>query len=69
MVGSKGQAVFSIGTSDLRPKYMDLVAIPSSDIGATIRYDKNTKVMYYECQNGITPIYNSDETVKLYDGE
>lgn len=48
---------------------MDLVTIPSSDIGVTIRYDKNTKVMYYECQNGITPIYNSDGTVKLYDGE
>jgi len=69
VVGGKDAAVFSIGASDLRSKYMDLVAIPSSDIGATIRYDKNTKVMYYECQNGITPIYNSDGTVKLYDGE
>ena len=38
-----------------------------------VLYDKNTKVMYYIQSSGytlgITPIYNSDGTVKLYDGD
>ena len=34
----------------------------------TILVDKNTNVLYYWIQKfGITPIYNSDGTVKLYD--
>lgn len=41
--------------------------------GSVVAYDENTKVMYL-CVYGnnsmaITPIYNSDGTVKLYDGE
>lgn len=54
-------------------KYIDLVAIYIGDKGTEVLYDKNTKVMYFVKWNGyqfgITPIYNSDGTVKLYDGE
>ena len=54
-------------------KYIDLVTIYIGDRGTEVLYDKNTKVMYFVKWNnnqfGITPIYNSDGTVKLYDGE
>ena len=55
-------------------KYIDLVTIYKDDNQNTaVLYDKNTKVMYFAkwtiYQFGITPIYNSDGTVKLYDGE
>lgn len=56
-------------SSYLANKYIDLVI----KHGTEVLYDKNTKVMYFLRQNGqqfgITPIYNSDGTVKLYDGE
>ena len=60
--------------SDLGNKYIDLVTIYKDDGHNTeVLYDKNTKVMYFvrwgDYQFGITPIYNSDGTVKLYDGE
>lgn len=60
--------------SDLGNRYIDLVAIYKDDGHNTeVLYDKNTKVMYFSkwtgYQFGITPIYNSDGTVKLYDGE
>lgn len=69
------------GKGDIEPqtsyfgnKYIDLVTIYEDDvIGTEVLYDKNTKVMYFVkysgSQFGITPIYNSDGTVKLYDGE
>ena len=54
-------------------RYIDLVTIYKGDKGTEVLYDKNTKVMYFAkwtiYQFGITPIYNSDGTVKLYDGE
>ena len=55
-------------------KYIDLVTIYKNDKEHTeVLYDKNTKVMYFMLWTaerfGITPIYNSDGTVKLYDGE
>lgn len=55
-------------------KYIDLVTIyKDNNCDTEVLYDKNTKVMYFvKCsgyQFGITPIYNSDGTVKLYDGE
>ena len=55
-------------------KYIDLVTIYKDNNHYTeVLYDKNTKVMYFAkwttYQFGITPIYNSDVTVKLYDGE
>ena len=55
-------------------KYIDLVTIYKDNNHYTeVLYDKNTKVMYFAkwttYQFGITPIYNSDGTVKLYDGE
>ena len=60
--------------SDLGNKYIDLVTIYKDDNNYTeVLYDKNTKVMYFVKRSsqrfGITPIYNSDGTVKLYDGE
>ena len=61
-------------SSRLANKYIDLVTIYKDDNHNTkVLYDKNTKVMYSVIwsgyQFGITPIYNSDGTVKLYDGE
>lgn len=61
-------------SSRLANKYIDLVTIYKDDNHSTkVLYDKNTKVMYFVIwsgyQFGITPIYNSDGTVKLYDGE
>ena len=55
-------------------KYIDLVTIyKDNDNNIEVAYDKNTKVIYFlkrsAYQFGITPIYNSDGTVKLYDGE
>lgn len=60
--------------SRLANKYIDLVTIyKDDDYNTEVLYDKNTKVMYFVAwsnyQFGITPIYNSDGTVKLYDGE
>lgn len=59
--------------SDIGNKYIDLVTIYKGDANTEVLYDKNTKVMYFlkrsGYQFGITPIYNSDGTVKLYDGE
>ena len=55
-------------------KYFDLVKIyDSGGIGGEeVVYDKNTNVMYFiMCSGhwfGITPIYNSDGSVKLYEG-
>ena len=57
------------------------IASPNSDIidfevvdenfsGGTILVDKNTKVLYYWVRSqrgGITPIYNSDGSLKLYE--
>ncbi len=61
-------------SSRLANKYIDLVTIYKDDNHNTkVLYDQNTKVMYFVIwsgyQFGITPIYNSDGTVKLYDGE
>lgn len=61
-------------SSTLGNKYIDLVTIyKDEEYNTEVSYDKNTKVMYFlkrsSYQFGITPIYNSDGTVKLYDGE
>ena len=61
-------------SSRLANKYIDLVTIYKDDkYGTEVLYDKNTKVMYFMLWTaerfGITPIYNSDGTVKLYDEE
>lgn len=57
--------------SDIGNKYIDLVTIYKGDENTEVLYDRNTKVMYFlkrsGYQFGITPIYNSDGTVKLYD--
>ena len=63
--------------SDIGNKYIDLVTIYKGDYKdderTEVLYDKNIKVMYFvkrsDYRFGITPIYNSDGTVKLYDGE
>ena len=60
-------------SSILGNKYIDLVTIyKDNGCNTEVAYDKNTKVMYFfkrsSNQFGITPIYNSDGTVKLYDG-
>lgn len=58
--------------SNVDNKYMKMHEIYDKNNGV-VAYDENTKVMYL-CIYGynsmaITPIYNSDGTVKLYDGE
>lgn len=52
-------------------KYIDLVAVcKDNEPNTEVLYDRNTKVMYFVkhtgSEFGITPIYNSDGTVKLY---
>ena len=52
-------------------KYIDLVEVCKDNKHNTeVLYDRNTKVMYFVkhtgSEFGITPIYNSDGTVKLY---
>lgn len=76
VVGCKeAEVVFKEKTNPV-DKYINFVEIAynfESGYRESVVYDKNTKVMYY-IQNsgdtlGITPIYNSDGTVKLYDGD
>lgn len=55
-------------------KYIDLVTIyENTNYGTEICYDRNTKVMYFikstGYQFGITPIYNADGSLKLYEKE
>lgn len=55
-------------------EYIDLETLYKDKTHDTeVLYDKNTKVMYFIKSDGyrfgITPIYNSDGTVKLYEGE
>lgn len=67
---TKGEDVES-AEYDLGNKYFPLVIIYEDDRSYVV-YDKNTNVMYYIYQNydkfDITPIYNSDGSVKLYKG-
>ena len=54
-------------------QYISMVTVYDKKDGTIITYDKYTKVMYL-CVKGyramaVTPIYNSDGTVKLYDEE
>ncbi len=50
-------------------KFCDFEVVETNFYGA-ILVDKNTNVLYYWIQgDSMTPIYNSDGTVKLYDGE
>lgn len=55
-------------------KYIDLVTIYQSDnAGTYVCYDRNTTVMYFIKSSGykfgITPIYNADGSLKLYEKE
>ena len=55
-------------------KYIDLVTIYENlNYGTKVCYDRNTKVMYFiknsVYQFGITPIYNADGSLKLYEEE
>lgn len=55
-------------------KYIDLVIIyENTNYGTKVCYDRNTKVMYFMktsiYQFGITPIYNTDGSLKLYEEE
>lgn len=58
--------------SSIDNEYMKMHILYDERDGCIIAYDEYTKVMYL-CAYGnstmaITPIYNSDGTVKLYDG-
>lgn len=52
--------------------YIDMVEV-CSNMNEHIFYDNNTGVMYYQnswgCSNcGLTPVYNTDGTIKIYEG-
>jgi hypothetical protein len=52
-------------------EYIHLITVCDRDDGNIIAYDENTKVLYlcvygYSTM-GITPIYNSDGSLKLYE--
>lgn len=52
--------------------YFDYCFIKRNEwTGEVIFYDKNTGVMYYMygTKGGITPIYNADGTLKIYEEE
>lgn len=60
--------------SDIGNKYFDLVYIyEDKTIGTHVGYDRNTGVMYFVYITGykccITPIYNADGSLKLYEEE
>ncbi len=72
---SSYQSNIELSGSDIN-KYIDLVVVSedSTVFGIVeVAYDRNTGVMYFVkrsgYQFGISPIYNSDGTVKLYDVE
>lgn len=66
---TKGEDIES-AEYDLGNKYFPLVIIYKDDCSYIV-YDKNTNAMYYIIydadQLGITPIYNADGTIKLYE--
>lgn len=73
---SSQQSTVELTENDIN-NYIDLVVICeryTSVLGlVAMAYDRNTGVIYFikRCgyQFGISPIYNSDGTVKLYNGE
>lgn len=72
MTGCESEGDITPENNKLGNKYFDLVNIYEARC-TTVAYDKNTNVMYYMVETGnafgITPIYNSDGTLKLYEGE
>lgn len=72
MTGCESEGDITPENNKLWNKYFDLVNIYEAGY-TTVAYDKNTKVMYFIEEAGysfgITPIYNSDGTLKLYEGE
>lgn len=56
-------------------QYCDLVLLEKDFLTSdAVYYDRNTNVMYYclgrsELNSGLTPIYNADGTLKLYESE
>ena len=66
-------SVIELNTDKRNNEYFNLVVIYKDSSSTEIAYDKNTGVMYYIKSNfyayGITPIYNADGSLKLYEGE
>ncbi len=66
-------SVIELNTDKRNNEYFNLVVIYEDSSSTEIAYDKNTGVMYYIKSNfyayGITPIYNADGSLKLYEGE
>lgn len=60
-------------TQDGKEYYNDKMIVIENSNNYIIVYDKETKVKYYiRCSNyrgGITPLYNADGTLQLYEGE
>lgn len=58
---------------ELYDQFIAVEKYGNSQRGLLIVYDKDTKVMYYfiddAYQMALSPIYNSDGTIKIYNGE
>lgn len=66
-VVSFGFLVFVISSSWMRQEDSESKYIQLERVSYGVYVDKNTGVLYYRFQSGITPIYNADGTLKLYE--
>jgi hypothetical protein len=67
-VVSLGFLVFVILASWTRRADYESKYIQLEQVGYGVFVDKTTGVLYYRFQSGMTPIYNADGTLKLYEG-
>lgn len=61
------------GRFDVGSSYQEYFTIIDSTLYGVIMYANDTKVIYYSSYGdfggGITPLYNADGTLQIYDGE
>lgn len=65
---SLGFLIFVIFSSWTRQADYESTYIQLERVSYGVYVDKNTGVLYYRFQSGMTPIYNADGTLKLYEG-
>ena len=63
----------TVFNKELYDQFIAVEKYGNSQRGLLTVYDKDTKVMYYfiddAYQMALSPIYNSDGTIKIYNGE
>ena len=63
----------SVGRYDICSSYQEYFTVIDSTPYGVIVYANDTKVIYYSSYNdfcgGITPLYNADGTLQIYNGE